>query len=119
MLQKESFFAPSDSSGIFTVKVIETRRCSRRKHAKIGKFLRAVIKTTKPRFSKKRKRRIRALTIRSSHWMRKSDGMCFKFKDNTGVLLRRRMNSLGRDIIGPTSKSLKIKKFKKAFTCLF
>ena len=47
MFQKNSFSIPSDSSGIYLVKVIETRRCSRVKHAKVGKFLKVVIKNTK------------------------------------------------------------------------
>jgi ribosomal protein L14 len=119
MLQKESFFSPTDSSGIFRVKVIQTRRCSPRRHAKIGKFLRVVIKTTKVRFMRKRKRRIRALTVRTKHATRKTDGMIYWFIDNTGVLLRRRMNALGKEIIGPSGKQLKIKKFKKSFLSLF
>jgi ribosomal protein L14 len=119
MLQKESFFCPTDSSGIYTVKVIQTRRCSPRRHAKIGKFLRVVIKTTKVRFMRKRKRRIRALTVRTKHFIYKNDGMVYCFIDNTGVLLRRRMNTLGKEVIGPTSKQLKIKKFKKSFLALF
>ena len=44
MFQKGSFTAPSDSSGVFLVKIIKTRRCSTRKHADIGKFLRFVLK---------------------------------------------------------------------------
>lgn len=119
MLQKESFFSPTDSSGIFKVKVIQTRRCSFRKHAKIGKFLRVVIKTTKVRFLRKRKRRIRALTVRTKHFTKKNDGVVFVFVDNTGVLLRRRMNTLGKETIGPSSKQLKIKKFKKSFLALY
>lgn len=47
MFQKNSFSIPSDSSGILLVKVIQTRRCSTRKHADIGKFLRVVLKIQK------------------------------------------------------------------------
>lgn len=115
MLQKQSFFAPSDSSGVFQVKVIQTRRCSFRKHAKVGKFLRVVIKSTKVRFLKKRKRKIRAIVVRSNHPTSRRDGRSLRFFDNTGVLLRRRMNTLGKETIGPTTKELKIKKFMKSF----
>ena len=119
MLQKESFFAPADSSGVFQVKVIQTRRCGSRKHAKVGKFLRTVIKTTKVRFLKKRKRKIRAIVVRSSQPTNRKSGVAFFFFFNTGVLLRRRMNTLGKESIGPTTKELKIKKFKKSFLALF
>lgn len=68
---------------------------------------------------RKRKRRIRALTVRTKHASYKNDGTVYFFVDNTGVLLRRRMNALGKEIIGPTGKQLKIKKFKKSFLILF
>ena len=42
MFQKESFTIPSDSSGILLVRIIEIRRCSSRKLAKVGKFLKIV-----------------------------------------------------------------------------
>ena len=119
MLQKESFFSQPDSSGIFKVKVIQTRRCSARRHAKVGKFLRVVIKTTKVRFLRKRKRRIRALTVRTKHFTYKNDGVVYQFVDNTAILLRRRMNTLGKEVIGPTCRQLKIKKFKKSFLALY
>ena len=44
MFQKNSFSIPSDSSGILLVKVIQTRKCNSVKHAKIGKFLKVLIR---------------------------------------------------------------------------
>ena len=38
MFQKGSFAMPSDSSGVFSVKIIQTRRCDSRHHAGIGKL---------------------------------------------------------------------------------
>lgn len=57
--------------------------------------------------------------MRTKHATHKNDGMVYWFIDNTGVLLRRRMNALGKEIIGPSGKQLKIKKFKKSFLTLF
>lgn len=119
MFQKGSFSVPSDTSGVFLVKIIQTRRCSFKKHAKTGKFLRVVLKQTKPRLIRRRKKRMRALTIRSSHKFLRRDGLTFKFEQNALVILRRRMNALGRETIGPTSKEMKIKKFRKSIICIF
>ena len=47
------------------MKVIQTRRCSTRKHADIGKFLKVVLKLTKVKLTKRRKRKVRAIVIRS------------------------------------------------------
>ena len=62
---------------------------------------------------------MRGLTIRSAHRFLRKDGMTFRFHDNALAILRRRMNALGREIIGPTSKEMKIKKFKKSIIYVF
>ena len=62
MFQKNSFSIPSDSSGILLVKVIQTRRCTSKKHAKIGKFLLIVVKNTKTSLNKiKKKKKVELL----------------------------------------------------------
>lgn len=119
MFQKGSFSIPSDSSGILLVKVIQTRRCSTRKHADIGKFLRVVLRLTKVKLNKRRKRKVRAIVIRSQRTYYKNFGMYYKFESNNLVLLKKRMNTVGKELYGPTSKMLKIKKFRVAFRYLF
>lgn len=119
MFQKESFSIPSDSSGILLVRVIEIRRCSKHKLAKVGKFLRVVIRNTKPILIKRRKRKLRAICIRTNHHLFKSDGMSYLFSDNALVLLKKRMNTVGKELFGPICKNLKIKKFRVAFKKVF
>lgn len=119
MFQKESFTIPSDSSGILLVRVIELRRCSRRKLAKVGKFLKVVIRNTKPLLIKRRKKKLRALVIRSLHYFRKSDGLTYQYCDNALVLLKKRMNTVGKELFGPICKNLKIRKFRVAFKKVF
>lgn len=119
MFQKESFSIPSDSSGILLVRIIEIRRCSSRRLAKSGKFLKIVIKNTKPLLLKRRRKKLRAITIRSMHYYRKSDGTTYNFCDNGLVLLKKRMNTVGKELFGPICKNLKIKKFRIAFKKVF
>ena len=119
MFQKGSYTIPSDSSGILLAKIIQTRRCSSTKHAKIGKFLKIVIKITKPELIKKRKRKLRAISIRSMMYLNKNDGLTYNFNNNAIVLLKKRMNTVGKEIYGPTSKDLKIKKFRIVFKKIF
>lgn len=119
MFQKGSFSVPSDSSGILLVKVIQTRRCSTRKHADIGKFLRVVLRLTKTKLSKRRKRRVRAITIRSQRYYFKTFGLYYQFSLNSLVLLKKRMNTIGKELYGPTSKMLKIRKFRVAFKYIY
>lgn len=119
MFQKGSFSIPSDSSKVLLVKVIQTRRCNTRRHADIGKFLRVVLKLTKTRLIKKRKRRVRAIVIRSQRYYFKTLGIYYQFENNSLVLLKKRMNTIGKELYGPTSKMLKIRKFRVAFKYIF
>jgi len=119
MFQKESFSIPSDSSGILLVRVIEIRRCSTRKLAKVGRFLKVVIRNTKPLLLKRRKKKLRAIAIRTTHHLKKSDGLSYIFNDNALVLLKKRMNTVGKELFGPICKNLKIKKFRVAFKKVF
>lgn len=119
MFQKNSFSIPSDSSGVFLVRVIQTRRCSTRAHAKLTKFLKVAIRTTKPELIKKRKKRTRAIVIRTKHTSKRCGGLTYQFVDNGLVLLKKRMNTMGKEILGPTSREFSIKKFKAAFKFVF
>ena len=119
MFQKESFTIPSDSSGILLVRIIEIRRCITTRLAKVGKFLKIVIRNTKPILLKRRKKKLRAITIRTSHFLKKSDGMVYNFCDNALVLLKKRMNTVGKELFGPICKNLKIRKFRVAFKKVF
>jgi ribosomal protein L14 len=119
MFQKNSFSVPSDSSGILLVKVIQTRRSSTTKHAKIGKFLRVVVRNTKTSLNKIKKKKSRALVVRTKHQLQSKRGKYYQFADNALVLLKKRMNARGKELYGPTSKDLKIKKFRVAYKCIF
>ena len=119
MFQKNSFSIPSDSSGILLVKVIQTRRCSTTKHAKIGKFLRVVVKNTKTKLNRIKKKKSRAICVRTNHQIYLKKGKYYKFSDNALVLLKKRMNSRGKELYGPTSKELLIKKFRIAYKFVF
>jgi ribosomal protein L14 len=101
------------------VKVIQTRKCNSKKHAKINKFLRVVIKNTKTSLNKIKKRKSRAIVVRTNHQINSMKGRYYYFQDNALVLLKKRMNSRGKELYGPTSKDLKIKKFKIAYRCIF
>lgn len=119
MFQKNSFSIPSDSSGILLTKVIQTRRCSTTRHATICKFLLVVVRKTKTTLHKIRKKKSRALVVRTKFIKYLKKGKYYNFFDNALVLLKKRMNARGKELLGPTSKDLKIKKFRIAYKCVF
>jgi len=119
LFQKNSFSIPSDSSGILLTKVIQTRRCNTRKHATICRFLLVVIKKTRTILNKVKKKKRRAIVVRTKYIKFLKFGKYYNFFDNALVLLKKRMNARGKELYGPTSKELKIKKFKIAYKCVF
>lgn len=119
MFQKNSYSIPSDSSGVLLAKVIQTRRVSTKKHACVGIFLRTVLRRVKPELWKKRKKKTRAICIRTKMFKYRNDGLSYRFSNNALVLLKKRMNTVGKELYGPTSKDLKIKKFKIAFKYIY
>lgn len=119
MFQKESFTIPSDSSGVYIAKVVQTRKCSKRKHAVENKFLRIVLKYVKVSLLKQRRRLKRSFVIRSKRYSAKFDGLHFAFGDNALIILKKRMNTLGKEIYGPGKKKCRPFKFRVNLKALF
>lgn len=119
LFQKNSYSIPSDSSGILLVRVIETRKCNSRVHAITTKFLKIVIKNTKPELIKRRKKKLRSIVIRTQKILFRKGGCYYNFFDNALVLLKKRMNTVGKELYGPVCQKLFIKKFRVAFKCIF
>lgn len=70
-------------------------------------------------FNKNKKKKSRAIVVRTKHMHYLKKGKYYNFCDNALVLLKKRMNSRGKELYGPTSKALKIKKFRVAYRCVF
>ena len=89
------------------------------RHACINRFLKVVIKNTKTSLNKRKKKKNRSICIRSKMFFWKNDRTVYRFGDNALVVLKKRMNTFGKELYGPTSKHLKIKKFRIAFKSIF
>nr|YP_010147333.1 50S ribosomal protein L14 [Thuricola similis]QQP22144.1 50S ribosomal protein L14 [Thuricola similis] len=119
MFQKNSYSVPSDSSGFLLVRIFQTRRCSVRKHAKLHKFLKISIKNTIPELIFRRKKKFKAISIRTNHIIKRIWGHYYWFSDNALIVLKKRMNTVGKELYGPTSIDFKIKKFRVAFKYIY
>lgn len=119
MFQKNSYSIPSDSSGFLLVRIFQTRRSSSRKHAKLHKFLRVSIRNTIPELIFRRKKKFRAIIIRTNHILTRHWGHYYWFSDNALIVLKKRMNTVAKEMYGPTSSDFKIKKFKIAFKYIY
>lgn len=57
--------------------------------------------------------------MRTKHYLSKYDGLTYQFCDNALVLLKKRMNTVGKELFGPICKNLRIKKFRVAYKKVF
>jgi len=64
-------------------------------------------------------KKTRAIVVRSKQAQNKNDGLTYQFCDNALVLLKKRMNTLGKELYGPICKNFKIKKFKVVFRKIY
>lgn len=62
---------------------------------------------------------MRSIVIRSSHKFIRNDGFSFKFFKNALVILKKKMNVFGREVIGPSSLEMRIKKFRKSIIYIY
>ena len=60
-----------------------------------------------------------ALVIRSQKVNFKGDNMRYIFKDNALVILKKRTNTLGKELFGPIGRNFKLYKFRLGFNVLF
>lgn len=106
---------PVDKNGFWTVKTIHLYKGFCRKTSYTGDFIRVSIKKTKPSMWKERGSRYSSLIVRTSKENFKLDGSFFFFKSNSCVILKKRLSSLGKELLGPASSVVYRKKFLSSF----
>lgn len=117
MIQQQTILKVSDNSGAKTVKCIKVLGGFKKKWAVLGDTI--VISVQKLRnkskeTSKVKKKEVyRALVIRTKTQLKKKDGSCIIFTENSVALLNNQGKPIGTRIIGPIPKVFKKKKFQK------
>lgn len=115
MIKKCTRLIPVDKSGVWEVKAIHLYKGFCRKTSYTGDFIRVSIKKTKPAMWKEKGARYSSLVTRVSKENFKLDGSSFFFKNNSCVVLKKRLSPLGKELFGPASGAVRRKKFLSAF----
>ncbi len=106
---------PADKCGVEVVKVFHLYQGSSRKQSFVGDFVKVSVKRVVPGNIIKKKAKIKGILVRTKFAVQLNDGTTYKFKDNNVVLLKKRLTPRGKEIVGPTSRFLKRKKFVSSF----
>jgi large subunit ribosomal protein L14 len=83
------------------------------KYGKIGDTIIGVVKEATPNMPIKRSEIIRAIIVRTSKPIRRSDGMYIRFDDNAAVIVNPDSNPRGTRVFGPIAREIRDKNFSK------
>lgn len=112
MLQKLSLIIPCDSTGVFLARIFHIYQHN---IGTVGTFVKASIRVTKPRCKIKKKKKIKNFLIRTRNPLILPDSSYVIHLNNSSVLLKRRLSMRGKVVFGPTTYTIKRRKFLKSF----
>ena len=113
MIQEESYLKVADNTGAKEIKTIRVLGGSKRKFGNIGDVVVASVRKAAPGGQVKKGDVVKAVIVRSSRGVRRSDGSYVRFDDNAAVLIREDKNPRGTRIFGPVARELRDKDYMK------
>lgn len=118
MIQMQTRLAVADNSGAKEVMCIKVIGGSKRRAAGIGDIIIVSIKDAMPRGKVKKGDVHRAVIVRTSKALQRSDGSAIRFTDkgdggNAVVLINKQGEPIGTRIFGPVTRELRAKNFMK------
>ncbi len=113
MIQMQSNMDVADNSGARRVQCIKVLGGSHRNSASVGDVVVVSVKDAIPRGKVKKGEVHRAVIVRTSFPVKRSDGTMIRFDRNAAVLLNKQNEPIGTRIFGPVVRELRAKQFMK------
>lgn len=113
MIQSETNLEVADNSGAKRIQCIKVLGGSKRRYASVGDVIVVSIKEAIPRGRVKKGEIVKAVVVRTSKDIRRSDGSAIRFDSNAAVLINPQGEPIGTRIFGPVTRELRTKKFMK------
>lgn len=113
MIQTYTRLKVADNSGAKSIMCINVPGGSRKRYARIGDIIVASVKEATPGAAVKQGNVVKAVVVRTTKAMRRSDGSYIRFDDNAAVILADDTNPKGTRIFGPVARELRDKNFMK------
>jgi len=113
MIQMQSNLDVADNSGAKRVQCIKVLGGSHRKVASVGDIIVVSIKDAIPRGKVKKGEVHKAVIVRTSSPLLRSDGSSIRFDKNAAVLINKQGEPIGTRIFGPVTRELRAKKYMK------
>jgi large subunit ribosomal protein L14 len=112
MIQQESRLTVADNSGAKEVLCIKVLGGTRKRYASVGDKIIVSIKSAIPSGEVKKGTVSKAVVVRTTKEVRRSDGSYIRFDDNAVVLLNEAEEIRGTRIFGPVARELRDKFMK-------
>jgi large subunit ribosomal protein L14 len=113
MIQLRSILTPADNCGAKRLRVIHIYGGSKRRFARIGDIVGAIVDEAVPNGVVQDSERVRVLIVRTKKELRRLDGSYIRFDDNAGVIIDKDGNPRGTRIFGPIAREIKDKGYTK------
>lgn len=113
MIQMQSNLDVADNSGAKQVQCIKVLGGSKRRYASVGDVIVVSIKDAAPRGKVKKGDVHKAVIVRTSFPIKRSDGSAIRFDRNAAVLINNQNEPIGTRIFGPVVRELRAAKFMK------
>jgi large subunit ribosomal protein L14 len=113
MIQMQSVLDVADNSGARRVMCIKVLGGSKRRYAGIGDVIVVSVQEAIPRGKVKKGEVLKAVIVRTTKGVRRSDGSLIRFDKNAAVLLNNQLQPIGTRIFGPVTRELRGEQFMK------
>ena len=113
MIQMQTNLDVADNSGARRIQCIKVLGGAKRKYASVGDIIVVSVKEAIPRGRVKKGDVRRAVIVRTSKEVRRSDGTSIRFDSNAAVMLNNAGELIGTRIFGPVVRELRSKNFMK------
>ena len=113
MIQRETRLKVADNSGAREVLCINIIGGSARRYASLGDVITCAVKDAQPGGTVKMHQVLKAVVVRTSKEVRRTDGSYIRFDDNACVIIGDDENPRGTRIFGPVARELRNKQFMR------
>lgn len=113
MIQQETVLIVADNSGAKRVKCFKVLGGSRRRYAKVGDIIVCAVQDAEPDSSVKKGDVVKAVIVRQTKYLKRSDGTWLRFDTNACVLIDDKNNPRGTRIFGPVAREVRDRDFLK------
>ena len=113
MVQPESRLFVTDNSWAKEVLCIKVLGGSKKRFAGIGDVIVCTVKDALPNGTVKKKKVVKAVVVRTTKEVRRTDGSYIRFDDNACVIIGEDSNPKATRIFWPVARELKNKGFQK------